>query len=71
MILAFKIHPDDDLNLDIPVETRFGDYRLVNGARVPFRIQKSLQGSLLLDITLSSVAINASLPDSLFAVQVE
>ena len=71
LVLAFKTHADDDLNLDIPVEVQFSDYRLVNGVRVPFRIQKSLQGSLLLDITLSSVAINSGLPDSLFAVQVQ
>lgn len=71
LVLAFQTHPDDDLNLDIPVEIQFADYRLVNGVKVPFHIQKFLQGTLLLDITLSGVAINTGLPDSLFAVQVE
>jgi hypothetical protein len=71
LVLAFKTHADDDLNLDIPVEIQFADYRLVNGVKVPFHIQKFLQGTLLLDITLSGVAINTGLPDSLFAVQVE
>ncbi len=70
LALAFKTHPDDDLNLDIPVEVQFGDYRLVNGVKVPFHVQKSLQGSLLLDINLSGAVFNSGLSDSLFAVQV-
>jgi len=71
LILGFNTHADDDLNIEIPVEIQFADYRLVNGVRVPFRIRKFLQGSLLLDITLSGATVNSGLPDSLFAVQVE
>ncbi len=68
LILAFKAHPDDDLNIDIPVEIQFGDYRQVNGVRVPFHIQKSLQGNLLLDIRVSGAVLNSGLPESDFAV---
>jgi hypothetical protein len=71
LILGFKTHADDDLNIEIPVEIQFADYRLVNGVRLPFRIRKFLQGSLLLDIALSGARVNSGLPDSLFAVQVE
>ena len=65
----FNVHPDDDAGLSLPVEVQFGDYRLVNGVRTPFRIQKSLQGSLLLDIALSSATINSGLTGSLFSTQ--
>jgi hypothetical protein len=71
LILAFQTHPDDDFGVEIPVEVQFADYRLVNGVRVPFRMQKFLQGTLLLDITLSGATVNSGLSDNLFAVQVE
>jgi hypothetical protein len=69
LIVDFSTHPDNDLNLDIPVEIQFGDYRLVNGVKVPFRIRKFLQGSPMLDITLSGGAINSGVPQSDFVVQ--
>jgi hypothetical protein len=71
LVLSFRIHADDDLNVDIPVEIQFAEYRPVNGVNVPFRIRKFLQGSLMLDITLSGAATNTGLPDSVFAMQVE
>lgn len=33
--IAFNIHPDNDAGLDLPVEVRFSDYRLVSGLRCP------------------------------------
>ena len=69
--LAFKTHPNDDLNVDIPVEVRFADYKVLDGIQVPTRIQRFLQGSLLLDISVSGATANSTLSDSLFAVQAE
>jgi hypothetical protein len=71
LVVAFQTHPDVDLNLDIPVEIQFADYRLVNDIMVPFHIQKLLQGTLLLDIRLSNAVVNSGLSDSLFAVQIQ
>jgi hypothetical protein len=71
LIVALQTHPDDDLNIDIPVEIQFGDYRLVNGANVQFHIQKFLQRTFLLDITLSSAVADSGLSESLFAFQVQ
>jgi hypothetical protein len=67
--VVFNIHPDNDDSRDTPTETRFADYRNVNGAFVPFRIQRILQGVLNLDVTVSSVTINNGLADSDFALQ--
>lgn len=71
LVLTFHTHPDNDLNLDIPVEIQFADYRLVSGVKVPFHIRKFLNGAPLLEITLGSAAVNSGLSDSLFAVQVQ
>ena len=67
--MAFNTHPDDDLTRDIPVEVRFSDYRSVSGGMVPFRIQRFLSGTLQLDVTVSSAAINSGIADSAFALQ--
>ncbi|MBV8205846.1 MAG: hypothetical protein JO041_03560 [Acidobacteria bacterium] len=67
--IAFNTHPADDLTRDIPVEVRFSDYRTVNGIKVPFHIQRFLSGTLQLDVTVSSAAINSGVADSAFALQ--
>lgn len=66
---AFNTHPDNNDRVDIPVEVRFSDYRAVNGVQVPFRIQKFFNGTLLLDITLQSAAINSGLSVAEFSAQ--
>jgi len=66
--IAFNIHPDNDAGLDIPVEIRFSDYRTVSGAQVPFRVQKFLNNSLILDFQAQSVTLNFGLSASTFAV---
>jgi hypothetical protein len=68
LAVAFKVHPDDDANVNIPVEIRFGGYRSSNGVQAPTRIQKYLQNSLLLDLTVTNVAVNSGVPDTAFAV---
>jgi hypothetical protein len=56
--IAYNIHPDDNALLDIPVELRFSDYRAVNGAQVPFHIQKFINDTLVLDLQFQNVALN-------------
>jgi hypothetical protein len=67
--IAFSLHPDDNALLDIPLEIRFSDYRPVSGAQVPFRIQKYLNNSLILDLQLQSTAFNTGLTAADFSVQ--
>ncbi len=68
LAIAFSTHPDDDMNTDISVEIRFADYRPINGILIPFRFQRMLNGSLVLDVTVSNVVLNSGLPDALFNV---
>ncbi len=69
LYLDFMAHPDNDELTDFPVTIAFQGYRSVNGVQIPFHIQKYLQRSLLLDLTLSSAAINVGVPQSDFAIQ--
>lgn len=66
--IAFNVHPDDNALLDIPVEIRFSDYRTVNGAQIPFHVQKFLNNSLLLDFQAQSVTLNSGLSSADFVV---
>jgi hypothetical protein len=65
----FSIHPDNNAGIDIPVEIQFSDYRMVNGAQVPFHIQKYVNGSLFFDFQSSSVVINSGISLSAFSAQ--
>jgi hypothetical protein len=67
--LAFNIHPDHNNSLDIPVEIRLSDYRLVNGVQVPFHVEKYLRTGLILDLHFDSVTLNTGLSASDFQVQ--
>jgi len=66
--VKFAIHPDTTAAIDIPVEVDFSDYRSVNGIQTPFHIQKSANGVLQLDITITSAIVNSGLQPADFAV---
>jgi hypothetical protein len=65
--LHFFTHPDENFAANIPADVLFSNYQLVSGVQVPFRIQRYLNGTLQLDITISSVTINPGLTNSDFA----
>jgi hypothetical protein len=67
--VTFNMHPDNNALIDIPVEVDFSNYQAVNGVQVPFRIQKSLNGTLFYDITIQSASVNSGLTATEFAVQ--
>lgn len=68
LVLRFNTHPDDAHSVDIPVEIQFAGYGAVSGVQVPFRIQKFLQGTLTLDLTVTQVAVNSGVPQSTFTI---
>jgi hypothetical protein len=69
MAAAFKVHPDSDMNTDIPVEIRFANYQAVSGIQVPFHMQRFLNGTVMLDITVTGAQVNSGLSDSQFNLQ--
>ena len=69
LAIGARVHADNDMNTDLSTEGRFADYRPVNGIQVPFRIQKLLNGVVVLDVTITTAAYNTGLPDSVFSLQ--
>jgi hypothetical protein len=67
--LEFDAHPDDNALQNIPVRIEFGDYRAAGSGKAPFRVQKYLQNTLLLDISIGSIDVNAALQESDFKIQ--
>ena len=67
--LAFNTHPDKNSLIDIPVDIEYSNYQAVDGALVPFRIQKFIHGTLFLDITIQSASVNKGLTAAEFAAQ--
>jgi hypothetical protein len=68
LAVGFNTHADNDLNTDIPTETRFANYQTVNGIQFPFHIQRMLNGGVVLDVTVTNVSFNTGLLDSLFTL---
>jgi len=68
LVLDFKMHGDQDPNTDIAVEVQFGNFQSTSGLLAPLRIQKLLQGTLTLDLTVTSVVLNSGVPDGEFAL---
>jgi len=64
--LTFNTHPDNNELVDLPVEIDFSDYRSINGMQIPFHVQKSLSGSLILDFQAQTVTPNIGLSASTF-----
>lgn len=69
--LEFNTHPDNNALMDIPVRIEFSDYRAAGSGKAPFHIQKYLQNTLLLDISLTSVDLNPVIASSDFTLQAQ
>jgi hypothetical protein len=68
LVLDFNVHPDVDAGTNIPVEIQFGDFQTMGGVLVPLQIQKYLQGSLLLNLSVSNASINSGVSASTFTL---
>jgi hypothetical protein len=68
LALDFNTHLDDDLLANIPVEIQFGNYQNAGGILVPFRVQRFLQSTLNLDLTLVQAAVNTGVSPSTFTL---
>jgi hypothetical protein len=66
--ITFNVHPDNNLLLDIPVEINFSSYTAVNGAQVPYHIQKYINNTLTLDLQLQNATFNSGLTVGSFSL---
>jgi len=67
--LTFKVHPDSDAGTDISVEVKFSNYQSVQGAAIPYHVQKYVNDGLVLDLAIQSSRFNSGLPSSDFQAQ--
>lgn len=68
IVIQFNVHPDDDFGANISVEIDFSNYQPVNGVQVPLHIQKFVDGTVTLDLAITSAVVNSGLPDSTFSI---
>jgi hypothetical protein len=66
--VVFNAHPDNDAGNNLAVEVDFSNYQSISGVMLPMHIQRSQQGSLIVDLVLSSAAFNSGLSLSSFSI---
>jgi hypothetical protein len=57
-VLAYSIHPDNGAPIDIAVEIHYANYQAINGVQIPFTIQRYINGTLQLEIDITSAQVN-------------
>lgn len=66
--ITFNAHPDNNAASNLIVEIDFSNYQNINGITVPMHVQKYLQGTLLIDLTISSAVFNSGISLSTFSI---
>lgn len=56
--MAFNLHADNNLNIDIPVVVTFAGYQSISGVQVPMQIVEYFNGPAYLQISLTSATPN-------------
>jgi hypothetical protein len=57
-VLACSVHPDNGASTPIAIEIHYSNYRVIDGVQIPFHIERYINGSLQLDILVSSAQIS-------------
>jgi hypothetical protein len=55
---AFATHPDNDLSRDIPVAVLYTNYTGVGGIQVPLQLTEAVNGTVMLQVSISSASPN-------------
>jgi hypothetical protein len=56
--LTYSIQPQNAAFMQTAMEIHYGNYQTVSGVKIPFTIQRYVNGSLQLEITVTSAQIN-------------
>lgn len=57
-VISYQVHPDNGARVNVPIEIHYSNYQQVNGVEIPFVIQRYVNGSLQLEIYVSSAQIS-------------
>jgi len=71
LFVDYNAHPDNDFNRNIPVELGFTAYQRISGVVIPTHEQKFFNGTLQLDLSITSAVVNSGLPPSDFNATVQ
>jgi hypothetical protein len=58
VVLVYSVPPDSGALSSVAIEIHYSDYRVVNGVQIPFTIQRYINGSLQLQISVNSAQFN-------------
>jgi hypothetical protein len=58
LALRYNTHPEDDYSTDIPVEVTFSKYQPFEGVQLPTHIVKTMNGSTVLELSVTAVSFN-------------
>jgi len=56
--LSYSVHPDNGSATQVAIDIRYSNYREVSGVKIPFRIQRYVNGTLQLDIEVNAVQVD-------------
>lgn len=56
-VLTYSVRPDSGAAIPVKIEIRYADYRVVDGAQIPFRIERYVNGALQLDIFVTDAQV--------------
>jgi hypothetical protein len=57
-VLSYNIRPDNGAPIPIAVEIHYSNYQPINGVQIPFTIQRYINGTLQLEISVTSAQVN-------------
>jgi hypothetical protein len=57
-VLSYSIRPDNGAPIPILIEIHYSNYQTINGVKIPFTIQRYVNGSLQLEIAVSSAQVD-------------
>jgi hypothetical protein len=66
--IMFNGHPDNNAGANTQYEIDFLSYQAIGGVNVPTHVQKYIQGSLVLDLSITAASFNTGVPLSDFAI---
>lgn len=67
--IAFNIHADSNVLVNIPTVIKFSNFQNTQGIAVPYHIQKYINNGLALDVTVTGVQVNSGISATDFQVQ--
>jgi hypothetical protein len=57
-VLSYSIRPDNGAPISIAIEIHYSNYQAINGVQIPFTIQRYVNGSLQLEVDVTSAQVN-------------